>query len=1039
MTASTGFDVAPELWVRAGRGVDETSSRLADGVDAFCRAVGGQPFGSDDLGRGLFEGFVRRRDGLLKDLPAAVNLLRGMGAGLVDAGGRYITADGTIVDELGGRPGAVPPPGLPPGTGVYRPQPVPDGSPSTISPPDIWLRASWFFETAGLGFAWPDGDVGGVGALRDAATTMAAVVDEVTCLVADHSCRVSGSGSGAATDAFDKAARVVHGEGGLLADLKQRCEELAAYCRKGIDAIVKAQWHFVASAVFVVGLMVAVSMLGPLVETGLIAALELIRREGEALRIILRLLVKAVFEAAVGAVFSGGLDVIDQLFRTGHIEWGELGGALGQGLMVGGLMGGAKAGLPVLLRRGPALTRLANAMESPGFVGIVSRFAVGLGVGTGAVAATSKMSGHGWDWEHAFETGFGMALIGAGGETITHVRDVFRLAGQPPSPVQSDHLMSDAVADGTDAVADGRTPQPPPTAAAEHGRNSPDRTSRSTPAETHTQPPGTNPANPGHAVDPGEGTVHGQRIATGGDLESVHANGDAATAPDIDGIQPRAPAPPASATGAQPQPRLDAPPADGPAAGPATSALSSVHTDLTDSPPPPGRRGIADIINFKPSGLPDSQNLTTGRPETGQSDVVAALPGHGVTEAVNVDGRHQPLDQRHGSAEPPAPPEVVGDWREQAERDFSWIRKVDPDIRRLLDELDAMTPETRERWRHSENAQEVLDLIPEDVRNKPQNRVLVDEAVAAGAFLLAHVDAIYGRADSPRVHGGTHLPESVYLYHNGDHARQVARDSLRYINAIRRLAPTIHPYSDVKVIDSMLSGFGHDIVQAHGRGPDERMAAAVTAAVLEHLMPQTYTEARGDYAVNSVKATRYNEQTKAQDVDPGRGDAPGQIATSVGDIWLNDPASGEAGARLAVEEIAKYERLGPEFMRRLRQAGLDPHTATPMELLNAIESDPVLRSVYVDHAKGQVWFYTYQRPTDVIVHAEFPGRMDNIVVHKVLVPMLEEGQITVPEYYVILREYGQGRVTINGFADRVQEYRLNGLDLYISEPSPPSG
>ncbi|GLY86247.1 hypothetical protein [Actinoallomurus iriomotensis] len=993
MTASTGFDVAPELWVRAGRGVDETSSRLADGVDAFCRAVGGQPFGSDDLGRALFEGFVRRRDGLLKDLPAAVNLLRGMGAGLVDAGGWYITADGTIVDELGGRPGAVPPPGLPPGTGVYRLQPVPDGLPSTISPPDIWLRASWFFETAGLGFAWPDGDVGGVGALRDAATTMAAVVDEVACLVADHSCRVSGSGSGAATDAFDKAARVVHGEGGLLADLKQRCEELAAYCRKGIDAIIKAQWHFVASAVFVVGLMVAVSMLGPLVETGLIAALGLIRREGEALRIILRLLIKAVFEAAVGAVFSGGLDVIDQLFRTGHIEWGEVGGALGQGLMVGGLMGGAKAGLPVLLRRGPALTRLANAMESPGFAGVVSRFAVGLGVGTGAVAVTSKMSGHGWDWEHAVETGFGMALIGAGGETITHVRNVFRAIGQPPPAVYRDHLMP--------YPADGTTPQPPPMGAAEHGRSSLDQSLPSTPVETYTQPPGT-------------------------------ASASATRADDFAG------------TTAQPEPRLDAPPADGPAANPETSALSSVHTAPTDSPRPPG---IADIINFAPSDLPGSQSLATGRPETGHSDVVAALPGHGVPEAAtaSVDGnrsggeRHQPLDRRHGSAEPPAPPEVVGDWREQAERDFSWIRKVDPDIGGLLDELDAMTPETRERWRHSEKAQEVLDLIPEDVRNKPQNRVLVDEAVAAGAFLLAHVDAIYGRADSPRVHGGTHLPESVYLYHNGDHARQVARDSLRYINAIRRLAPTIHPYSDVKVIDSMLSGFGHDIVQAHGRGPDERMAAAVTAAVLEHLMPQTYTEARGDYAVNSVKATRYNEQTKTQDVDPGRGDAPGQIATSVGDIWLNDPTSGEAGARLAVEEMAKYERLGPEFMRRLRQTGLDPHTATPMELLNAIESDPVLRSAYVDHAKGQVWFYTYQRPTDVIVHAEFPGRMDNIVVHGILVPMLEEGQITVPEYYFLLREYGQGRVTINGFADRVQEYRLNGLDLYVSEPSPPSG
>ncbi|MGV9776233.1 hypothetical protein [Streptosporangium sp. NPDC003464] len=70
-------------------------------MDAFCRAMDERPFGQDDLGRALFEGhpeagvpgFARLRDDLLKDPVVAVNLLRGMAAGLVVTGGRYATAE----------------------------------------------------------------------------------------------------------------------------------------------------------------------------------------------------------------------------------------------------------------------------------------------------------------------------------------------------------------------------------------------------------------------------------------------------------------------------------------------------------------------------------------------------------------------------------------------------------------------------------------------------------------------------------------------------------------------------------------------------------------------------------------------------------------------------------------------------------------------------------------------------------------------------------------------------------------------------------
>ncbi|MFC7648154.1 hypothetical protein ACFQX6_52570 [Streptosporangium lutulentum] len=70
-------------------------------MDAFCWAMDERPFGQDDLGRALLEGhpetgvpgFARIRDDLLKDLVMAVNLLRGMAAGMVVTGDRYATAE----------------------------------------------------------------------------------------------------------------------------------------------------------------------------------------------------------------------------------------------------------------------------------------------------------------------------------------------------------------------------------------------------------------------------------------------------------------------------------------------------------------------------------------------------------------------------------------------------------------------------------------------------------------------------------------------------------------------------------------------------------------------------------------------------------------------------------------------------------------------------------------------------------------------------------------------------------------------------------
>ncbi|GAA0368293.1 hypothetical protein GCM10010151_67770 [Actinoallomurus spadix] len=408
-----GYRAVPDVWVGAGRGVGLAADRFEEDARAFRRAVARQPFGQDDLGRALFEGdpgagapgFVGRRDDLLKDLTAAVDLLRRLGSRLERSGLHYAEAEAAM--------------GAP--TGLSGPSSVPrvppcrlDGSlgepPSTVPPPGIVLRAQWFFESVGLGCPWPDGDIGGVADLRDAAAALAHAVESAREHVAWHSGRVPDSGFGDATERSEWAALLVHGKGGLLEELKRRCEELEAYCESGIDAIAKAQRHFEASAAYVLTLMLAATLLGPAVEA---AVAPLIRLEGIALLITQRM----IREAVLGAAYSGGLDAIDQLFR-GTADPSELARALWQGAVAGGLMGGSHAALPSVLRRGPALTALADALESRGAKGITSRFLTGGTVGTVAMATADAASGNGWDLERAAESGFGMAFLGAGAEAV---------------------------------------------------------------------------------------------------------------------------------------------------------------------------------------------------------------------------------------------------------------------------------------------------------------------------------------------------------------------------------------------------------------------------------------------------------------------------------------------------------------------------------------------------------------------------------------------------------------------------------------------
>ncbi|MER5427088.1 sugar transferase [Streptosporangium roseum] len=385
-------------------------------MDAFCRAMDERPFGQDDLGRALFEGhpeadipgFARLRDDLLKDLVVAVNLLRGMAAGLVVTGDRYATAEAANT----GISYAQPCPKWLKDPEEYKPGLGPSGLPTTTPPPDFVSQAIWFLESVGSGSTWPDADLDGVTRLRDAATALGRVVDDVQEQIAGQAGRATGAGLGPATAAFGRAARVVHGEKGQLADLRRRCEHLAHCGQVAHDAIVKARWQFVASAIFVLTLMLLAKLLaprlGPLLD---VVVKKLLRAEGLALRIILLI----IRQAALGAMFSGGLSAINQLFTTGDIDAAKLVRNMCHGALAGGLMAGAHGALPALLRRGgPAFTGLAEAMESATWERAFSRILAGGAVSTTVLATAGWASGAGWNWKHAAEMGFGMAVLSTG-------------------------------------------------------------------------------------------------------------------------------------------------------------------------------------------------------------------------------------------------------------------------------------------------------------------------------------------------------------------------------------------------------------------------------------------------------------------------------------------------------------------------------------------------------------------------------------------------------------------------------------------------
>lgn len=386
------------------------------------------PWGTDDLGRSMFEGdekagrpgFVQRRDGLVKDLTWTVNHLYRMGAGLEKSGGTYTEANGTIVDMLGGRP-HVPATGRAAVPEHYAPPHVAGGLRSSSPPPDGWVWLEKILGYLGVPCQWPEADLDGLAGLRDAARTMKTVVKDVHGFVASNSSLVTKNGFGAATDAFDAKAKRLHGDGMLLESLAARCDELAGYCEGARSGVVKAREQCAVTLAFVIGLMIFAGPLGGAVEAW---AERRILLQGLRQKLVLNV----IREAVLGMAFMDGTYLIDEAFNWDGLDLSDLTGLVGHtvnGAVAGGLMGLGRTGLASLSGKSDALDKLIALSESSGKGGIATRYALNGTIGTTAMYVAGGVSGYGWGLDGLGESagmGFGMALTGTGAEFVTMLR-----------------------------------------------------------------------------------------------------------------------------------------------------------------------------------------------------------------------------------------------------------------------------------------------------------------------------------------------------------------------------------------------------------------------------------------------------------------------------------------------------------------------------------------------------------------------------------------------------------------------------------------
>ncbi len=418
-----GYTAVPTTWQVSGQGMIDASDRMALAVDGLCRQLGaaGACWGNDDIGRAFFNGdeqnagFGASRDAVLVDLADMVNLVRNTGGMLSVSARNYSVAEDA--STIGAQPAGADhnalatlnPYRLPSVTaGLATSDPEPSGL--------VWILR--LMETLVGGCEWPDGDLAGLAAMRDAFTSAAASIGAVAEEVGVHVQAVTAHNAGSATESFAAFTEALYGggDGGGLRWLVSALTGLGDWVGGLIKEKNAARLQFELSCGFLIG-MWRVAMAASEVTLGgsVAGAVSATEAEATVLRaLLLRIARSVVKSVAMGAVFGAGMDTAGQFARIHEglqngYNWGELAKASGEGAIAGLVMGGA--GVWVSRSGGRFATALASSMEAGGFKGAASRFVFAGTSGTAGNVASQALVEHHVDLAQAAEFGFGMAGI----------------------------------------------------------------------------------------------------------------------------------------------------------------------------------------------------------------------------------------------------------------------------------------------------------------------------------------------------------------------------------------------------------------------------------------------------------------------------------------------------------------------------------------------------------------------------------------------------------------------------------------------------
>lgn len=315
----------------------------------------------------------------------------------------------------------------------------------------------------------------------------------------------------------------------------------------------------------------------------------------------------------------------------------------------------------------------------------------------------------------------------------------------------------------------------------------------------------------------------------------------------------------------------------------------------------------------------------------------------------------------------------------------------------------------------------VQSFIPERLHGRPELKV-----VANGLMI---VRTVFGHADEGvRVYGGSVEPGEVpATYHEWKHSGLGTREGWRHGDIANQKAaeaglPPV--YTDDEQLAGAAGYANHDARLGDGRrsinptGHDELQSAELVARQLKEVGASDQV-AEGGYATSI--ATTFNEQKKAQDVDPSRGHVKEQQLGAGQDMSRLRTPGVEPAMALVPEDLSREAHIyGGALQQLVRQLNAERPAGTPRIAIRSvgdayrlIEENPdfpvikagdppkqmTLHEAAIDHLEGSAGFYGFYRHPGGWQRGSEVIQQQNAAKIRGLAEKIKAGELTWTEAY----------------------------------------